>query len=127
MRLRYAEGGSDLAQQLHSFSGLDRCGVSWKGRPDRNEVLGSDCGASWKGRPGNHEVLGLGAQTSRNNFMCAVRCFNAEGAVPVRCNVKEGIIVGVSAPQSTHTDGIDPQVASASQAQRSLHTDALTP
>ena len=50
----------------------------------------------------------------------------------MRCNVNEGVIyegvIGdVSASRSTHTGGIDPQAASASQAQRSLHTDALTP
>ena len=45
----------------------------------------------------------------------------------VRCNVKEGVKGGVSAPRSTHTGGIDPQAASASEAQRSLHTGALIP
>ena len=30
IKLRYAEGRSAIAQQLHSFSGADRCGLSGK-------------------------------------------------------------------------------------------------
>ena len=61
MKLRYAEGRSDIAQLLHSFNGLNRCGVSGKGRSAQNEVLGLDCGLSGKGRSEENEVLGLGA------------------------------------------------------------------
>ena len=46
--------------------------------------------------------------------MCAVRCFNIDGAMPVHCNVEEGVIGGVSAPKSTHAGGIDSKAASAS-------------
>ena len=127
MKLRYAEGRSDIAQQLNSFSGADRCGMSRKGRLEKEEVVGLEARTSC-----NNFMCDNTARISCNNFMCACCCLNVDGSMSVRCNVNEGVIdegvIGhVSASRSTHTGGIDPQAASASQAQLSLHTGALTP
>ena len=68
MKLRYAEGRSDIAQQLHGVSGASRCRLSLKGRSENNEVLGL----------GGHTSCNNSARTPCNNFMCAVRCFDVE-------------------------------------------------
>ena len=127
MKLRYAEGRSDIAQQLHSFSGADRCGLRGQGRLEKEEVVGLEARTSC-----NNFICENTAWTSCHNFLCACCCLNVDGAMPLRCNANEGfldegVIGDVSASRSTRTGGIDPQAASAPQAQRLLHTGALTP
>ena len=87
MKLTYAEGRSDIAQQLHSFSGADRCGLRGKGRLEMEEVVGLEARTSC-----NIFICENTAWTSCNNLLCACCCLNVDGAMPLRCTVNEGIL-----------------------------------